>query len=112
MHMYSGKQAVITGGTIGIGLATAKTLLDAGADDLPKGRNERNLEAARNHLGPRAHAVRSDTSSLADIDALAALVEKTFGEIDFVFINAGVASLEPIEQVTEDSFDWIFNINT
>lgn len=49
---------------------------------------------------------------MADIDALGALVEEKLGQVDFVFINAGVASLEPFEQVTEESYDRIFNINT
>lgn len=110
--MYLGKKAVITGGTIGIGLATARALLDGGAEVLLTGRNEQNLEGARRDLGPRAHVVRSDTASLADIDALVALVERTFTKIDFVFINAGVADLEPFDQVTDSSFDRIFNVNT
>ena len=76
------------------------------------GRNEQNLEAARRELGPRAHVVRSDTASLADIDALGALVEEKLGQVDFVFINAGVSELEPFEQVTEASYDRQFDVNT
>jgi NAD(P)-dependent dehydrogenase (short-subunit alcohol dehydrogenase family) len=112
MDKYAGKKAVITGGTIGMGLATVKALLEGGAEVLLTGRNEQNLAAARRELGPRAHVVQSDTASLAEIDALGALVAETLGQVDFVFINAGVANLEPFEQVTEESYDRIFNINT
>jgi NAD(P)-dependent dehydrogenase (short-subunit alcohol dehydrogenase family) len=112
MDKYAGKKAVVTGGTIGSGLATAKALLEGGAEVLLTGRNEQNLDAARRALGPRAHVVRSDTASLADIDALGALVEEQFGQVDFVFINAGISELEPFDQVTEASYDRQFNINT
>jgi NAD(P)-dependent dehydrogenase (short-subunit alcohol dehydrogenase family) len=112
MSKYAGKKAVVTGGTIGIGLATVKALLDGGAEVLLSGRNEQNLDAARRTLGPRAHVVRSDTASLADIDALGALVEEKLGKIDFVFINAGVSELEPFDQVTEASYDRQFDVNT
>jgi NAD(P)-dependent dehydrogenase (short-subunit alcohol dehydrogenase family) len=112
MGNYTGKKAVVTGGTHGMGLATAKALLEEGAEVLLTGRNERNLEAARRELGPRAHVVRSDTASMVDIEALGALVEAKLGQIDFVFINAGISELEPFDSVTEASYDRIFNINT
>ena len=60
---YAGKKAVVIGGTIGMGLATAKALLEGGAEVLLTGRNEHNLEAARRELGSRAHVVRSDTAN-------------------------------------------------
>jgi NAD(P)-dependent dehydrogenase (short-subunit alcohol dehydrogenase family) len=112
MSKYGGKKVVVTGGTTGIGLETAKRLLEAGAEVLLTGRNEQNLDVARRELGPRAHVVRSDTASLADIDALAALVKKRLGHIDCVFINAGISELEPFDQVTEASYDRQFNVNT
>jgi len=87
MAQYAGKKAVVTGGTAGIGLATVKALLEGGAEVLLTGRNEQTLEAAQRKLGPRAHVVRSDTASLADIDALGALVEEKLGQVDFVFIK-------------------------
>jgi 3-hydroxyisobutyrate dehydrogenase-like beta-hydroxyacid dehydrogenase len=111
MGKYTGKKAVVTGGTIGMGLATVKALLDGGAEVLLTGRNERNLDAARRELGTRAHVVRSDTASLADIDALGALVEEKLGPIDFVFINADISEIEPFDQVTEATYDRIFNVN-
>ncbi|WP_437493641.1 SDR family NAD(P)-dependent oxidoreductase [Sorangium sp. So ce1014] len=79
---YSGKKAVVTGGTHGMALTTVKALpvkalLDGGAEVLLTGRNERNLEAARRELGPEAHVVRSDTGSMADVDALSVTVKET-----------------------------------
>jgi NAD(P)-dependent dehydrogenase (short-subunit alcohol dehydrogenase family) len=112
MGRYSGKKAVVTGGTIGIGLATVKALVEGGAEVLLTGRNEQNLEAARRELGSRAHVVRSDTASLADIHALGAAIQEKLGQVDFLFINAGVASLETFNQVTEASYDLTFNVNT
>jgi NAD(P)-dependent dehydrogenase (short-subunit alcohol dehydrogenase family) len=112
MSAYVGKKAVVTGGTIGMGLATVKALLEGGAEVLLTGRNEQHLEAARRQLGPRAHVVRSDSASLADIDALGALVKEKLGQIDFVFINAGVSELEPFDHVTKASYDRQFDVNT
>ncbi|MFC4590195.1 SDR family oxidoreductase [Sphaerisporangium corydalis] len=111
MSEYAGKKAVITGGTIGIGLATAAALTEGGAEVVLTGRNERNLQAARRELGPRAHVVRSDTSSMADIDTLAALVRDRLGQVDLVFVNAGIALLEPLGQVTEKTYDQTFDVN-
>lgn len=111
MNSYANKKAVITGGTIGMGLAMARALLAAGADVLLTGRNEQNLDSARRELGSEAHVVRSDTASIADIDALGGLVEEKLGEIDAVFINAGVARLGTFAEVTEEVYDEIFNVN-
>jgi len=109
---YAGKKAVITGGTHGMGLATAEALLAGGAEVLVTGHNEQNLTAAREKLGPNARILRSDTTSLVDIDALAKVVADEFGPVDFVHINAGFAEIEPIEQVTEASYDRTFAVNT
>lgn len=112
MNRYAGKKAVIIGGTHGMGLAVTRALIAGGAEALATGRNEQNLETARRALGPQAQVVRSDAASLADIASLGALVEETFGQIDFAYINVGVAILEPIAQVTEESYDRTFNVNT
>jgi NAD(P)-dependent dehydrogenase (short-subunit alcohol dehydrogenase family) len=111
MSQYAGKKAVVTGGTHGMGLAAVKALLEGGAEVLLTGRSERTLDAASRELGARAHVVRSDTASLADIDVLGRLVEGTLGLVDFVFINAGVSELEPFDQVTEASWDRQFAVN-
>jgi NAD(P)-dependent dehydrogenase (short-subunit alcohol dehydrogenase family) len=112
MSQYQGKQAVVTGGTHGMGLAVVKALLEGGAEVLLTGRNERNVYAARRALGPRAHVVRSDAASMVDIDRLGALVKEKLGRIDFLFINAGISELEPFDQVTEATYDRIFNVNS
>jgi NAD(P)-dependent dehydrogenase (short-subunit alcohol dehydrogenase family) len=111
MGKYTGKKAVVTGGTIGMGRATVQALLEEGAEVLLTGRNEQNLDAARRELGPGAHVVRSDTASMADIDALGTLVEEKLGRIDFLFVNAGISELQPFDQVTEASYDRQFDVN-
>ncbi len=110
MSRFSGKKAVISGGTHGMGFAIAKSLLDGGAEVLLTGRNERNIDAARELL-PSAHVVRTDTASLSDIAALRSVVADTLGAIDFLFINAGVSELGPLESVSEASYDHMFDIN-
>lgn len=110
MSRFSGKKAVISGGTHGMGFAIAKALLDGGAEVLLTGRNERNIDAARKAL-PSAHVVRTDVASLLDIDALRGVVQETLGAIDFLFINAGVSVLGPFESMTEATYDHMFDIN-
>lgn len=112
MPKYTNKKAIVIGGTIGMGLATVKMLLAGGAEVLLTGRNEKNLEAAKKELGNRAQVVQSDIAKLSDIDSLSEIVKENFGEFDFLFVNAGVSSLEPFEKVTEKEYDRIFNINT
>ncbi|MFH9061784.1 SDR family oxidoreductase [Streptomyces coeruleorubidus] len=112
MTDYTGKKAVITGGTHGMGLAIAKALVQGGAEVLVTGYNEKNIESAKAELGPSAHVVRSDAGSLGDIEALGKTVEDQLGQIDHLFINAGTAILEPFQYVTEESFDKQFGINT
>lgn len=112
MSRFAGKHAVVTGGTHGMGLATARALVDGGASVLVTGYNAANLDAASRALAPRGRAVRSDTSSLADIDALAAHVARDLGRIDLLFVNAGVSTLDPFASATEASYDRVFDINT
>lgn len=111
MSSYAGTKAVITGGTIGMGLATARALVDGGGEVLVTGRNERNLAAAQAELGEGARGVRSDTAVLADIEQLGETVEKEFGQIDLLFVNAGFAQPGPFGQVTEELFDTTFDVN-
>jgi NAD(P)-dependent dehydrogenase (short-subunit alcohol dehydrogenase family) len=112
MGRHTGKTAVITGGTSGIGLATAKRLLDEGARVIITGRNPKAIEVARAELGDRAIVVASDTSSLADIDVLAAKVKEAFGTIDLLFVNAGIAKFVPFEGITAELYDETQAINT
>jgi NAD(P)-dependent dehydrogenase (short-subunit alcohol dehydrogenase family) len=111
MSRFSGKKAVISGGTHGMGFAIAKALLEGGADVLVTGRNERNIDAAHKAL-PGAQVVRTDTANLSDIEALCSVVKDKLGAIDFLFINAGVSVLGPLESVTEATYDHMFDINT
>jgi hypothetical protein len=112
MNTYSGKKAVVVGGTHGIGRATVGMLLEGGAEVLLTGRNAKNIQAVRGELGESVHVVRSDASSMTDIDELARIVEETLDHVDFVFINLGVGVFEPFEQVTEAVYDEFFAINT
>jgi len=111
MGKLEGKVAVITGGNSGIGLATAKEFREQGAKVVITGRDQQTLNAAKREMGGDVLAVRSDTSSLTEIDQLFATVKETFGHIDVLFVNAGVGKFVPVEAVTEDLFDSIMDIN-
>lgn len=109
---YQGKNAVIIGGTHGIGLATANLLLKGGAKVLITGRNPANIETARKTLGGQVHAVQSDASDMNDVALLGAIVGQRLGQLDFLHVNVGIAELEPFEKVTEASYDRQFATNT
>jgi len=111
MSRFSGKKAVVSGGTHGMGFAIAKALMEGGAEVVLTGRNERNIEAALKAL-PGAHVIRMDVANLAEIEALQSTVEAKLGAIDFLFVNAGVSVLGPLESVTETTYDHMFDINT
>ncbi len=111
MGKLEGKVAVITGGNSGIGLATAKEFKEQGARVVITGRDQQTLDDAKREIGSDVLAVRSDTSSLTEIDKLFAAVKEKFGKIDVLFVNAGIGEFAPIESVTEESFDSIMDIN-
>ncbi|MFJ6182383.1 SDR family oxidoreductase [Streptomyces sp. NPDC092295] len=111
MGRYEGKKAVITGGSSGLGLATARSLVDEGARVLITGRDQDKLNAARDQLGENAIAVRSDAASLPDIDALADRVQAEFGTVDALFANAGVTGSAPFEATSEELYDHLLTIN-
>jgi NAD(P)-dependent dehydrogenase (short-subunit alcohol dehydrogenase family) len=111
MGKLEGKVAVITGGNSGIGLATAKEFSKQGAKVVISGRDRQTLDSARKEIGNGVLAVQADTSNLNDIDALLKAVKKEFGNIDVLFVNAGVGKFLPVENVTEEFFDQIMNIN-
>ena len=111
MERYQDKKAVIIGGTSGMGLATAKMLLDGGARVLVTGRSQAGLESAQQELGNDAIVVSSDARSLTDIDALASRVKTEFDTFDLLFVNAGFSIRAPLESVTEAIYDEMFNLN-
>ena len=111
MERCQDKKAVIIGGTSGMGLATAKMLLDGGARVLVTGRSQAGLDSAQQELGNDAIVVSSDARSLTDIDALATRVKAEFDTFDLLFVNAGFSIRAPLESVTEAIYDEMFNLN-
>jgi len=111
MGKLEGKVAVITGGNSGIGLATAKEFKEQGAQVIITGRDQQTLDAAKQEIGGNVVAVRSDTSSLTEIDKLFATVKEEFGHVDVLFVNAGIGKFAPVDAVTEEFFDSIMDIN-
>lgn len=109
---YENKKAVIVGGTHGMGLATAKALVDGGASVMVTGRNPTNLANAKAVLGGRAQTVESNAADMNDVTVLGAIVGQRLGQIDFLHVNVGIAELEPFELVTEASYDRQFAVNT
>jgi NAD(P)-dependent dehydrogenase (short-subunit alcohol dehydrogenase family) len=106
-----GKTAVITGGTEGIGLATAKLFVKEGAYVFITGRRQKELDEAVKAIGTNVSGVQGDVAQLADLDRLYETVSKVKGRIDIVFANAGVGEFVPLGAVTEEHFDKLFNIN-
>jgi NAD(P)-dependent dehydrogenase (short-subunit alcohol dehydrogenase family) len=111
MGRLNGKVAVITGGTIGIGFATAKRFVAEGAFVFVTGRRKTELEAAVAELGRSAAGVPGDVSKLDDLDLLFARVKETKGGIDVLFANAGIAIAAPLAEITEELFDKMFAAN-
>ena len=111
MNRFEGKTALITGGTAGIGLATAKLFIHEGARVIVTGRNAETMKAAQAELGENAIVLRSDATSLPDMDALAAKVKETFGKLDVLFVNAGYGQFVPFEVMTEAIYDEMLNLN-
>jgi NAD(P)-dependent dehydrogenase (short-subunit alcohol dehydrogenase family) len=111
MGKLQGKVAVITGGTEGIGLATAKLFVKEGAFVFITGRRQKELDEAVKAIGSKVTGVQGDVAALADLDHLYETVSKVKGRIDIVFANAGVGEFVPIVAVTEEHFDKLFDIN-
>ncbi|WP_127359354.1 SDR family NAD(P)-dependent oxidoreductase [Actinacidiphila soli] len=110
MGKLQGKVAVITGGTTGIGLSTAKLFVREGAYVFITGRRQKELDEAVKAIGGNVSGIQGDVAELADLDRLYETV-KTKGRIDIVFANAGLGEFASLEGVTEEHFDKIFNIN-
>ncbi len=105
------KVALITGGTTGIGFATAKAFVQAGATVIVTGRNAKTLEVARAELGDSASVRESDAADPDAINALFADIQKEHGGIDVLFLNAGVAQFAPLGQGDLAHFQTVFDVN-
>src|SRR5271156_1390801 len=107
----SGKIALVTGGSSGIGLATAKRFVSEGAYVFITGRRQPELDAAVKLIGSDVTGIRSDVSNLADLDRIYTTIKSAKGRLDILFANAGGGSLVPLGQITEEHFDKTFNTN-
>ncbi len=111
MGKLEGKVAVITGGTTGIGLATAQRFVSEGARVFITGRRQSELDKAVKIIGKNATGVQGDVAKLADLDRLYAAVKQKESRIDIVFANAGGGEFAPLGAITEEHFDKTFNSN-
>ncbi|HEY3653683.1 MAG TPA: SDR family oxidoreductase [Steroidobacteraceae bacterium] len=111
MGRLQGKVAVITGGTTGIGLATAHLFVKEGAYVFITGRRQKELDQAVKAIGINAAGVQGDVASLSDLDRLYETVKAAGRRIDIVFANAGFGEFLPLGKITEEHFDKLFNTN-
>jgi len=109
MNLIEGKIAVITGGNSGIGYETARRFKDQGGNVIITGRDKQAVEKAASELG--VTGMVADQSNLDHIQSLANRVKEEFGEVDILFINAGIAAFAPLDSLTETQFDDTMNIN-
>lgn len=111
MSRLQGKRTLITGGTSGIGLETAKQFLAEGARVIITGVNPDSIARAKAELGSEVHVLRADSASVVAQKELAQAVQAHYGQLDIAFLNAGVSAWMPIEAWTEEMFDHSFDIN-
>ena len=111
MGRLDGKVALVTGGTSGIGLATAKQFVNEGAYVFITGRRDQELAAAVAEIGRNVTGVRGDVSRPDDLDRLFAQIKQEKGKLDIVFANAGAAKFAQLGAITEAFYDSIFDIN-
>jgi NAD(P)-dependent dehydrogenase (short-subunit alcohol dehydrogenase family) len=111
MDKLRGKIALITGGNGGIGLATAKRFVEEGAYVFITGRRDAELAAAVKEIGKNVTGVQGDVANLGDLDRLFAQIKREKGKLDIVFANAGVAKFAALGTITEELYDWTFDIN-
>ncbi|HTZ88924.1 MAG TPA: SDR family oxidoreductase [Alloacidobacterium sp.] len=111
MDRLKGKRALITGGTTGIGLETAREFVKEGARVAVTGKNPATLDAARKELGPDVLVIASDASDAVAQKDVANTIQQAFGQLDILFANAGIVDMRSIEQFDSDAFDRSFAIN-
>src|ERR1700733_13509013 len=110
MGKLQGKVAVITGGSTGIGLASAQLFVNEGAYVFITGRRQKELDEAVKTIGRNVTGVQGDVANLADLDRLYETVAKK-GRVDIVFANAGFGAFASLDEMTEEHFDGLFNTN-
>lgn len=111
MKKLENKVAIVTGATSGMGLETAKKYLQEGAKVVLTGRSQEKLDALKNELTGDYLLVKAEASSFEDSKALISKTVNHFGNIDILFLNAGIFRLETIDTLTEEIFDEVHNIN-
>jgi len=111
MGKLEGKIALVTGGNSGIGLATAKQFVNEGAYVFITGRRDPELARAVKEIGKNVTGVQGDVANLGDLDRLFAQIKREKGKLDIVFANAGGAKFAPLDKITEEHYDSVFNGN-
>ncbi len=111
MGKLEGKTALVTGGSSGIGLATAKRFVEEGAYVFITGRREEELSVAVKDVGSNVTGIRGDVSNLADLDRLFDQIKREKSRLDVLFANAGIAKYAPLGKITEELYDSIFDVN-
>jgi NAD(P)-dependent dehydrogenase (short-subunit alcohol dehydrogenase family) len=111
MGALDGKVAVITGGSSGIGLATAQRFVEEGAYVFITGRRQAELDKAISLIGDKGTPIQGDVTSLDDLDHIAATVKAKKGKVDIIVSSAGITEQGQIDSLTPDHFDTVFNLN-
>lgn len=111
MTKLNGKVAVVTGGASGIGLATAKLLIEEGAKVIVADVDQAALDNVNMTIGQNADAFFCDVARFADLERLREHIERNHGRVDIIFANAGSGRPGPFEAVTEEDFDFTINVN-
>ncbi len=111
MGKFKGKIALVTGGTSGIGLATAQKFVNEGAYVYITGRRQNKLDKAVRQFGKNVTGVQGDISKLEDLDKLYDMIKQEKGKLDILFANAGIGNFLPLGEITEEQVDRTFDIN-
>ena len=111
MGKFKGKIALVTGGTSGIGLATAQKFVNEGAYVYITGRRQNKLDKAVRQIGKNVTGVQGDISKLEDLDKLYDIIKQEKGKLDILFANAGIGNFLPLGEITEEQVDRTFDIN-
>jgi NAD(P)-dependent dehydrogenase (short-subunit alcohol dehydrogenase family) len=109
--ILKGKTALITGGTTGIGFASARLFLNEGATVIITGQDQSRLTTAKQVLGGDIHAIKADVKKINEIQSLAETIKAQHGVVDILFANAGIAYATPLDLISEERYDEIMNIN-